>query len=512
MNPLRFVYPTAIAMLIGGLGTPLWAQEARRASATEQPAAAAARETATDLSQAFRNIAGQISPSVVSIRVTRTVNAPQMQIPDEFQRFFRGFGPGDEQQDQGPNDQNDQAMPPSMGPGGSMREIGTGSGVIVESENGTAYILTNNHVAGGNSEMQVKLSDGRVIKGAKLVGADAATDLAVVKIEVSGLQPTPLGDSDQLKQGDWVLAFGAPFGFVGSMSHGIVSALHRQAGILGATGYENFIQTDAPINPGNSGGPLVDLQGKVVGINSAIATESGGFQGIGFAVPINMAKPIYRELKANGKIVRGWLGLQIASVSDVPEQANGVGYDGTSGVLVSSVMNDAPAAGKLHPGDVITGLNGKEVQDASDLRNAVALMAPGTEVTLRVMRSGKPQEVKVKLGEQPENLQVAAGRGQENSQAATLGMRLTELNDQLAQRYGLNERSGGALVTQVAPNSLAASAGVKPGDVITRVGDTDIKSAADARKALSNVDTQKGIRLYVTNRQGSEYLFLRAAR
>jgi serine protease Do len=500
-----------LAMLMGGLGTTLWAQEARRASATEQPSAPAARETATDLSVAFRAIAGQISPSVVSIRVTRTVNAPQMQIPDEFQRFFRGFGQGDDQQDQGPNDQNDQAMPPGMGPGG-MHEIGTGSGVIVESENGAAYILTNNHVAGGNSEMQVKLSDGRVIKDAKLVGADAATDLAVVKIEVSGLQPAPLGDSDQLKQGDWVLAFGAPFGFVGSMSHGIVSALHRQAGILGATGYENFIQTDAPINPGNSGGPLVDLQGKVVGINSAIATESGGFQGIGFAVPINMAKPIYRELKANGKIVRGWLGLAIASVSDVPEQASGVGYNGNSGVLVSSVMNDAPAAGKLQPGDVITGLNGKEVQDASDLRNAVALMSPGTQVDLRVMRNGIQQDVKVKLGEQPENLQVAAGRGQEGSQAATLGMRLTDLNDQLEQRYGLNEKSGGALVTQVAPNSLAASAGVKAGDIITRVGDTEIKSAADARKALSKLDTQKGIRLYITNRQGSEYLFLRSAR
>jgi serine protease Do len=500
-------------MLIGAMSSQLGAQEARTASATDRPAVSP-RETAaaTDLAHVFSTIAGQISPSVVSIRVSRTVNAPRMQMPDDIlQRFFRDFGDGQEQEQRGPGDQNDEAAPPSMGQGGSMREIGTGSGVIVESENGSAFILTNNHVAGGNSEMEVKLSDGRVIKGAKLVGADAPTDLAVVKIDVSGLTPAPLGDSDQLKQGDWVLAFGAPFGYVGSMTHGIVSALHRQAGILGATGYENFIQTDAPINPGNSGGPLVDMQGKVVGINAAIATESGGFQGIGFAVPISMAKPIYRELKANGKIVRGWLGLQIASVADVPEQASSLGYNQTKGVLVSSVMNDAPAADKLRPGDIITAVNGKDVQDASELRNSVAMMAPGTEVTLRVDRNGKTQDVKVKLGEQPSNAQVAAGRGQEPQQATSLGMRLTDLNDQLAQRYGVNEKSG-ALVTQVAPGSLAAAAGVRAGDILTRVGDSEVNNAEEARKALSSADPAKGVRLYVTNRQGSEYLFLRSAR
>ena len=191
----------------------------------------------------------------------------------------------------------------------------------MEVQGGSGFILTNNHVAGGATELTVTLSDGRVIKGndVKVLGADAKTDLAVVKIKADHLIPAQWGDSDKLERGDWVMAFGSPFGYVGSMTHGIVSALHRQAGILAAQqGYENFIQVDAPINPGNSGGPLINIHGEVVGINTAIASRSGGFQGIGFAIPSNQAKFVYAGLKDHGKITRGWLGVSISDVATRP--------------------------------------------------------------------------------------------------------------------------------------------------------------------------------------------------
>src|SRR6185312_14349852 len=224
----------------------------------------------------------------------------------------------------------------NSGPGGgSYEQVGTGSGVIMEVNGRTGYILTNNHVAGGATEMSVTLADGRKLDDAKLVGADPKTDLAVVQISAEDLKGAKWGDSSNLQQGDWIMAFGSPFGYVGSMTHGIVSALNRsQVGILGQQGYEDFIQVDAPINPGNSGGPLVNLHGEVVGVNTAIASRSGGFQGIGFAIPSNEAKFVYEALKSHGKVVRGWLGVSIADVARNEKEAQSFGYKGTAGVLV----------------------------------------------------------------------------------------------------------------------------------------------------------------------------------
>ena len=258
--------------------------------------------------------------------------------------------------------------------------------------------------------MDITLSDGRKIKNATLVGADPKTDLAVVKIQADKLIPAKWGNSDDLSKGDWIMAFGSPFGYVGSMTHGIVSALHRQAGILGTFGYENFVQVDAPINPGNSGGPLVNIHGEVVGINTLIASRSGGFQGVGFAIPSNQAKQVYQILKDKGKVVRGWLGVEIADVSKLPEEAKSSGYQGEDGVLVKGVLRDTPAAGKLQSGDVVTALDGKPVKDTQQLRGAIALMAPDTEVTLQVIRDGKSQDVKIKLGEQPASEEAMASR------------------------------------------------------------------------------------------------------
>jgi serine protease Do len=291
------------------------------------------------------------------------------------------------------------------------------------------------------------------------------------------------------------------------MTHGIVSALHRQAGILGADGYENFIQVDAPINPGNSGGPLVNLKGQVVGINTAIASSSGGFQGIGFAIPADEAKPVYDELKANGKVVRGWLGVSIENVAQASDEASSEGYKGTTGVLVHEVMNKGPAASKLSPGDIVTSLDGKTVTDVSELRNGVALSAPGSEVTLGVFHDGKTQDIKVKIGEQPANLSElsSAAPAQSNSD---LGLQLGDLNNQRARQYDLAEKSG-AVVLQVNPNSPAAQAGLQQGDVITRINGQKIANASEAQQALSKADIKSGVRMLVSNNQGSELLFLK---
>ena len=298
-----------------------------------------------DLSSAFREVATVVDPSVVNIRATSTVKMTANQQPFDDQMFRKFFG--DQMPDLAPFFNNNGQ--PRM-----FQRMGTGSGVIVEAKNGDAYIITNNHVVKGATNLEITLSDGRTIHDGKVLGTDPQTDLAVVEVKADHVIPAQWGNSDKLQQGDRVMAFGSPFGYVGSMTHGIVSALHRQAGILGQTGYEDFIQTDAPINPGNSGGPLVNMHGQIVGINTAIATESGGFQGIGFAIPSDEARQIYTTLKTKGHMTRGWLGVEIIDVSKLSAEAHSTGFKGNNGVLVKGVLSNSPATGKLQPGDVIT--------------------------------------------------------------------------------------------------------------------------------------------------------------
>ena len=457
--------------------------------------------SAPDLSAMFRDVAKVVEPSVVNINVRKTVKVSPDQSPfnnPELRRFFR------EHEDELPNLRDfEQNLPHAY------QQIGTGSGFIIEVDGSRGYILTNNHVAGGATEMEITLSDGRVIKDAKLVGADPNTDLAVVEIHADHLIAAHWGDSGKLQQGDRIMAFGSPFGYVGSMTHGIVSALHRQAGILGQYGLEDFVQVDAPINPGNSGGPLVNTCGDVVGINTAIATESGGFQGIGFAIPSNEAKQVFQALKTHGKIVRGWMGLQIADVSKLQDQAKAFGFEGTKGVLVKGILTDSPSSGKLQPGDVITAINGKPVDNSLQLRETVAMTTPGTDITLRVFRSGKEQDVHVKLGEQPGPNASSSLRHAERS-GMPLGMELADPTPDLLQQFGLSNTEKGALVVSVQPGSVAAMAGVNTGDLITKVEQKDVTNAKQAVDLLSKADVKKGIRLYVTNRQGSEFLFLQS--
>lgn len=465
-------------------------------------------DTVQDLSRAFRNVGKEVEPSVVSIKIRKKVEAPAVsRIPPQLRPFFEqmpdfpGFEDG-----------------PGGGPSGEL--LGQGSGVIVAVEGNTAYVMTNNHVAGEADEMQIALNDGRVIENGKLVGADAKTDLAVVKIEAEGLKAAKWGDSDQLDKGDWVLAFGSPFGYVGSMTHGIVSATNRTDLQIIPQGYENFLQIDAPINPGNSGGPLTNIHGEVVGINTAIASRTGGFQGIGFAIPSNQAKQIYQILRDEGKVVRGWLGVSIAPVSDPDFQpiAKSFGYDKREGVLVQDTFPDTPAWQKLKQGDIIMSLNGKPVADANQLRSQIALLKPGTEAKLHIFRDRKEQDVTVKLGEQPADM-AAMGQnapdqteeGPATSGGPKLGVVLNDLTPDIASQLGFRGEQRGAVIRRVAPASPAARAGLTPGEVITRVGDQDVKTAAEATAALRKADLAKGVRLYVARPGGGRFVFVQAA-
>ncbi len=505
----------ALMAIIGGylVARPLLEHMQFARAAEEVELSRQQLQSVSDLSTVFRHVGKVVEPSVVNIHVVKTIHQPksQPQMDDELRKFFHDHG-GDGLLPPG----NDPGDGENGGGGGDLQEIGTGSGVIMEAKDGFGYILTNNHVAGDATEMQITLSDGRTMKG-KLLGADVKSDLAVVQIKADRLIPATWGNSDDLEKGDWVLAFGSPFGYIGSMTHGIVSALNRHdVGILGQNGYEDFIQVDAPINPGNSGGPLVNVRGEVIGINTAIATRSGGFQGIGFAIPSNQAKVVYGDLKDHGKVVRGWLGVSIRDVAKDPQLAKTFHYDGEAGVLVEQTFNNTPATGKLHKGDILVGFDAQKVDNVQQLRGFVAATAPGTEVTLKVFRGGKVIDVKITIGNQPEDVASALNPDQtvpEQAPADTaptqaMGMTMATLDKDTAAKLGITDATDGAVVTAIARNSVAAAAGVRPGDVITSVGDTVVHTAAEAAVEIGKGDLAQGIRLYVGSKDGSRFVLL----
>jgi serine protease Do len=466
------------------------------------------------LATVFRKVGKTIEPSVVNINVIKA--GPAAGRAPGYEDMLRRFFP--DQDGDGQPDLPEGFGPPSDGPR-DFQQQGTGSGVIMEVQGSDAYILTNNHVAGGATEILVTLADGRRIDNGTVVGTDPKTDLAIVKVQADGLVAAPWGDSDKLEKGDWIMAFGSPFGYVGSMTHGIVSALNRRAGILGTNGYENFIQVDAPINPGNSGGPLVNVRGEVVGINTAIASRNGGFQGIGFAIPSNQAKFVYGALKSNGKVVRGWLGVKIGDVAERPDLARSFGYQQRDGVLVEETFANTPATGKLQAGDIVTALADRPVRNTQELRNTVAATPPGTDLKMTVFRDGKLQDVTIRIAEQPEDMTVAVGgrpsgdpaaRATTDDTAEAMGMKLMTPSEQAAQRFNLGEVRQGALVTAVDPKSPAARAGVAAGMVITRVGPKDVLTAQQAADAIKELEAAKeGVRMYVTSSEGSEFVFVK---
>ena len=498
-----------LAWTVGGsfLRTAQYAHAAQDVEAARQQLA-----NVQELANVYKAVGKVVEPSVVKIEVHKTVKGGGSREEDLLRQFFPDRD-GDGEPDV------PEEFRRFQNPDRDYDAYGTGSGVVMEVDGGTGYIVTNNHVAGGASEMTVTLSDGREIKDAKLLGADPKSDLAVVQVKAEGLIPAKWGNSDYLEKGELICAFGSPFGYVGSMTHGIVSALNRdRVGIIGSRyAYENFIQVDAPINPGNSGGPLVNLRGEVVGINTAIASRTGSFAGIGFAIPSNQAKFVYDQIKDKGKVVRGWLGVEIRDVAADREEVQRFGYDGKTGVFVRGVQKGGPSVKKLVLGDVITAINGKSVENMSELRNQVAATAPGTDLKLDVIRDGQKQQVTVTLGEQPEETPEIAsitggeGRGGTTTTLQDLGLRLQRPTPELLQQHNIDDAEGGALVTAVNAGSPAWQAGIRAGDLITRVGDAPVSAPQDVAKALSKAKLSEGVRVYVTNQEGERLIFLKKA-
>ncbi|HEU4439404.1 MAG TPA: DegQ family serine endoprotease, partial [Methylomirabilota bacterium] len=367
-----------------------------------------------------------------------------------------------------------------------------GSGFIV---NPDGYIVTNNHVVDGASQIRVKMDDGRELSG-KLVGRDPKTDLALLKVEATGLPVIPFGDSAELRVGEPVMAIGNPFGLEQTVTTGIVSATGR---VIGQGPYDDFIQTDASINPGNSGGPLINSRGQVVGINNAIFSQSGGSVGIGFAIPINQVKPVVTQLAATGKVTRGWLGVTIQPLT--PELAKGFQMSENAGALVASVQPDSPAArAGVKTGDVITQFDGKKVAHSSDLPRLVADTPVGRKVGLTVIRDGKPVTLDVTVAQMQEpGQQVASASGEEGKRA--LGLTVESITPEQAKQLQLHG-SRGVLVRGVRSGSPAENAGIRPGDVITEVDHQAVPDVAHLEQVLDK--HPKGAPIVVMiNRDGS---------
>lgn len=383
------------------------------------------------------------------------------------------------------------------------REQSLGSGVIVGDD---GLILTNNHVIEGATKVRVTLSDGREV-GATIVGTDPETDVGVLKLDkpVDGVRTMPFGDAKSLRLGDLVLAVGNPFGVGQTVTMGIVSAKGRAN--VGIVDYEDFIQTDAAINPGNSGGALVNTRGELVGINTAILSRSGGYQGIGFAIPSNMAKRIMDSLVKDGRVSRGWLGVAIQNVDRELATALELGVE--QGVLVSGVGEDSPAArGGLQRDDVIVAVDGERVASTGALRNAIANAGAKATVTLDIVRDGKSKSLKLELGEKPGDGASAASGGSEATERSA-GLTLAKLDGELRRRFRLSSQiEDGVIVVGVESGSRAARAGFRPGDVIREVARKEVKSPEDVRAALR---TDESTPVLVQRGSFSQYLALPAA-
>lgn len=436
--------------------------------------------------QAFRHVAKKVSPAVVFIKVEKNVSAQgsaeyYSPFNDDFFRRFFGQPPQFRQPHQTPQ---------------KRREAGQGSGFLISPD---GYILTNNHVVGDADLVSVQMNDGREYTAA-IVGTDPGSDLAVIKIEESDLPFLKLGRSDRLEVGDWVLAVGNPFGLSHTLTAGVVSAKGRSG--IGLNDYEDFIQTDAAINPGNSGGPLVNLDGEVVGINTAIFSRSGGYMGIGFAIPVDMAKNIKTQLIEDGEVKRGRLGVYIQDMTN--DLAESFDLDETTGILITQVLEDSPAEdADLKQGDIILEIDGDKVDKVSTFRNRIALTAPGTKVQLTILRDGDHKTIKVKIGA----LELAAsGQKSDSSDLPTLGLSLQPLTPELAERFGYEDQQG-VLVAGVESGSLADRAGIKRGSLILEINRKRVTSAKEAKKLLN---TKKKSHLFLVRQgQGTRYVAIK---
>ena len=436
----------------------------------------------------FADLVDSVKGSVVNISTTQTLKENPMQpffgpnspfrdfFGEEFKHFF-----GDV-------------------PQGQLKTHALGSGFIISND---GLILTNNHVVEKADEIKIKTLEGNEYD-AKVVGRDPKTDIALIQIQAKGNLPKPanLGDSEAIRVGDWVIAVGNPFGLGNTVTAGIISAKGR---VIGAGQYDDFLQTDAAINPGNSGGPLFDMKGEVVGINTAIVAQG---QGIGFATPINMAKDILEQLKT-GKVVRGWLGIMIQDIT--PELAESFGTSVTKGVIVADVVADSPAEkGGLKRGDIVQTLNGKQVENANMLSRSVAAIAPETKATIEVIRDGKPVTVKLTIGTMPEEAQMRKSAGPKAESA--WGITVQNLTPELAQKFGVNEKEGGVVITDLAEGSPAAEARLRQGDIVEEVNRQKIQNVRDWKQATEKMKKGEPLLLLVKRGSNTFYVAIKAPR
>ncbi len=440
----------------------------------------------------FADLAERVNHAVVNISTTQVLKESPMQpfigpnspfrdfFGDEF--FKRFFGDGSQGQGQGQGQ-------------GQMKTHALGSGFVIDDD---GLILTNNHVVEKADEIKIKTDAGKDYD-AKVVARDAKTDIALIRVKAGADFPKPaqLGDSGAIRVGDWVMASGNPFGLGNTITAGIISAKGR---IIGAGPYDDFLQTDAAINPGNSGGPLFNMNGEVVGVNTAIVAQG---QGIGFAIPINLVKEILPQLKS-GKVTRGWLGVMIQDIT--PELAESFGIKQTNGVLVGDVVTDGPAdkAG-LKRGDIITTFNGKELENAHSLSRFVASIPPNTKTTLQIVRDGKNQEIKVTIGTMPEETAEAPAAEEKSA----WGLTVQNLTPELAQRFGLDENERGVVISEIQSGSTAADAKLRPGDLIKQVNRQNIQNIRDYNQALQKAKKSDSLLLLIKRGKNTFYVALK---
>ncbi|MBI5639771.1 MAG: DegQ family serine endoprotease [Nitrospirae bacterium] len=469
-----------IGFLLGGVSFYLLGEVTGRYKGYQPSAIPNVPRQIIDTSKAFSEIASSVSPAVVSISTTKVVRRDMTPLFDD--PFFDFFNPFREFRT--PKKWKEQSL---------------GSGVIVSGE---GYIITNNHVVEQADEVKVTLLDKRSFR-AKVIGADPKTDVAVVKIDAGNLPTVRWGDSDKLQVGEFVLAIGNPFGLSHTVTMGIISAVGRAN--VDIADYEDFIQTDAAINPGNSGGPLVNIKGELIGINTAIFSKSGGYQGIGFAVPSNMVRLVMDQLEQKGKVTRGWLGVTIQELT--PELSQKFGLKASKGVLVGDVAKGSPAekAG-IKSGDIIVEFNGKKVKDVGHLRNMVAQSKIGSEVSITISRGDKEYAVKLVIVELPkEAAEASPGIKPEDSNSEGLdGLSVMELTKEIARQLGLRKEETGVVVVRVEPGSSAEEAGIRKGDVIQEMDRKKIDSLAHYNKAISGIRPGDTVLLFI-NRGGKKF-------
>ena len=460
----------------------------------------------------FADVAEKVVPTVVSVIPTKIdtvifTNNPFYQFfNDQFpggNQFLEEFFGGRQQRRGGPPQQQPQPQRQQR------RQQGLGSGVIVSRD---GYILTNCHVVAGADEIEVKTSDGRSFD-AVVVGSDSLTDVAVLKIrdKVNNLPVAFLGDSDKLRPGDWAVAIGNPFSLTSSVTMGIVSAIGRTTPTPGGGAtYQNFIQTDAAINPGNSGGALVNIRGELIGINTMIYTQSGGSMGIGFAIPINMARRIMEDLIFDGKVSRGWLGVSIQELDQSTRDAFGLPAE-TRGVLIGDVFKDQPAdrAG-IRRGDVVTSIDGKPTETTNSLRNHVATIYPGKTVPVEILRNGKKTTVHVKLTSRDGSEQSAVSADvysdalPQSDPTQIIGLKAGPITPELREQLNLQTSVQGVAITEIARNSQAAQEGLRVNDLVLEVNRKPVASVKDFSQAVRNVKPGDSV-LFLIQREGSTF-------